>query len=438
MSVDEIPSVSPTRATRHRIRVHPGSTDRRSSVRHVRSGDPEVENPPPRDPESLVASSMTRMESLRPKDERGASARPGPSQASKKTPVRDSRLDNAKFILIALVVIGHAIEPVSDYGPASALYYWIYFFHMPAFIMISGYLSRSFDASSTRVEKLVLTVAVPYLIFWTIHQGFYAIERGGLPDSLSILKPTWTLWFLVALFLWRLSVPLWKRLRWPVATAVIISLFAATTDLSSTLSMGRVVSLLPFFVLGLNLRREHFDHLDRLWVRVSAVLVLAATTLLALPISGDFSREWVFWRDSLIDRDIDPLMPSVGIRLLFMGIALAMTFAVLALTPKRRTWFTSLGAYTLFVYLGHSVVLLVFKASPWYDVLTGASGLAVNVALGVALTLLLCTPWVRKCMRWAVEPRPTWLLGQGDGEPDEKATGSTRTGTDPKSQKAPV
>ena len=381
---------------------------------------------------------MIRPESPKPKDERGANARPGPARASETTPGRDARLDNAKFILIALVVIGHAIEPLTDYGPAGVLYYWIYFFHMPAFIMISGYLSRSFDSSSTRVEKLVLTVAVPYLIFWTIHQTFYAVQRGGLPDSLSLLKPTWTLWFLVALFLWRLSVPLWKRLRWPVATAVVISLFAATTDLSSTLSMGRVVSLLPFFVLGLSLRREHFVHLDRFWVRVSAVVVLAATTVFALPASGGLSREWVFWRDSLTDRDIDPLMPSVGIRLAFMGMALAMTIAMLALTPKRRTWFTSLGTYTLFVYLGHAVVLLVFKASAWYDVLSGAPGLAVNVALGIALTLLLCTPWVRRGMRWAVEPRPTWFLRQDDRGVAAKAVVPTGAGTEPEPKKTPV
>ncbi|MBR8743624.1 acyltransferase [Nocardiopsis sp. MG754419] len=350
----------------------------------------------------------------RAKDERDVSATPAHSDASTGAPGRDARLDNAKFILIALVVIGHAIEPLTDYGPTSALYYWIYFFHMPAFIMISGYLSRSFDGSSTRVEKLVLSIAVPYLIFWGLHQAFYAVERGGLPDSLSILKPTWTLWFLVALFVWRLTVPVWKRLRWPVAIALVISLFATTTDLGTTLSVGRVLSFLPFFVLGLSLRREHFAHLDRLWVRVGAVVVLTTTAVLSVPISDRLSRDWLFWRDSLTDRDIDPLMPSIGIRLAFMGIALAMTVAVLALTPKRRTWFTSLGAYTLFVYLGHSVILLVLKASPWYDAMNGAIGLAATIALGAAITLALCSAWVRKGLQWAVEPQATWFLRQDD------------------------
>ncbi|WP_150237867.1 acyltransferase family protein [Nocardiopsis quinghaiensis] len=350
-----------------------------------------------------------------------APATVGKTGAASPDPGRDSRLDNAKFVLIALVVIGHAIGALRGYGPAGALYYWIYFFHMPAFILISGYLSRSFDASSRRVEKLVLTLAVPYLIFWTIHQAIYTVERGGLPESLSVLQPTYTLWFLVALFLWRLSVPIWQRLRWPVLVAVAISMFAATADLGGTLSLGRVVSFLPFFVLGLSLRREHFAYLDRLWVRIASVLVLGTTAVLAVPISGHLSRDWLFWTNSLTDRDIDPLLPSLGLRMAFMGLALVMTFAVLALIPRQRTWFTPLGAYTLYVYLGHSVVLLLLQASPWYGLMSGAPGTIAMVAFGMGLTLLLCTPWVRRGMRWAVEPRLTWFLrrdpaaGPGDG-----------------------
>lgn len=366
-----------------------------------------------------MASSTTSPASPQPDPGHGVSRAPGsadrPEQAT-KAPARDSRLDNAKFILIALVVFGHAVEPLRDYAPTQVLYYWIYLFHMPAFIMISGYLSRNFDASPNRVEKAVLTLAVPYLIFWAVHQSIYAVDE-GLPDSLSVLTPTWSLWFLVALFLWRLSVPVWKRLRWPVTIAVVISVFAATADLGTTLSLGRVLSFLPFFVLGLALRKEHFALLDRVWARVGAVAVFAVTFAFALFIANEeVSREWLFWRESLTDRDIEPLLPSMAIRLIFMGIALAMSFAMLTLTPKKRTWFTKLGAYTLFVYLGHSVALIILKASPYYDFFegTGPIGLALTTTLAVALTLLLCAPWVRKAMKWAVEPQPTWFLRGND------------------------
>ena len=323
---------------------------------------------------------------------------------------RDAHLDNAKFLLIALVVVGHAVEPLRDQGPAQTLYYWIYFFHMPAFILISGYLARSFDGSPGRVEKLVLTVAVPYLVFWTIHQGIYAIERGGLAESLSPLRPTWTLWFLVAFFLWRLSVPVWKRLRHPVLVATAISVFAATAQLGTTLSLGRVLSFLPFFVLGLFLRREHFAYLGRTWVRVASLVFLAATALLAVPISERLSREWLLWTDSLTDRDIDPLILGIGVRLGFMGLALLMSAAFLALVPRRRTRFTAAGRHTMYVFLWHSVVLVLLKASPWYDAVDGTGGLVATVLMALALVTLLSSSWFRRCTRWAVEPGANRLL----------------------------
>lgn len=358
-----------------------------------------------------MASSMTEPEDRRP--DRGAASPTAESNpaAAETTPARDARLDNAKFLLIGLVVVGHMLGPMRDYGPANVLYYWIYFFHMPAFILISGYLSRSFTTSPRRVEKLILTLAVPYLVFWAVDHAVHALQRGSLPDALSLLQPTYALWFLVALFLWRLSVPVWQRLRWPVAVALVVSVCAATTDLGSgTLAIGRVLSFLPFFVLGLTLRREHLALLDRLWVRVGAVAVMGATALLAVPASQELSTDWLFLSSSLTDRDIDPLLPGLGIRLAFLGIALAMSIAFLALTPKRRTWFTDLGAYTLYVYLGHAALMEPLRMTPWYDVATGPVGTVATLLLAAGLVLLLCSPWVRACLRWAVEPRSTWFL----------------------------
>ncbi|KUP95730.1 hypothetical protein AC529_16040 [Thermobifida cellulosilytica TB100] len=321
---------------------------------------------------------------------------------------RDSRLDNAKFLLIVLVVIGHAIEPIRGTLVADAVYMWIYSFHMPAFIVISGYLSKSFDASPRRVEKLVLGVAVPYLVFWGLHVVLALLLHRQVPDS--PLEPAWTLWFLVALFVWRLSVPVWQRLRWPLATAVGVSLAAAFVELENVLGLGRLLSLLPFFVLGLLMRPEHLDLLHRRWVRVLAVLTVAASAVVAVPAARYLEFEWFFWRSSLVDRDIDPLGVGLLLRLGCMLAALALTAALLALAPRRTTVFTGLGAYTLYVYLGHSPVLRIAEHFGWYELADGAVGVGVNAVLGVALALLLCLPWVRTALRPLVEPDASWVL----------------------------
>ncbi|MGH3747645.1 MAG: acyltransferase family protein, partial [Micromonosporaceae bacterium] len=82
---------------------------------------------------------------------------------------RVALLDNAKFLLIFLVVVGHAVELTPATPTGDAIYVWIYTFHMPAFVLIAGYLSRSFDGSAERVHRLLTTVVAPYLIFWVLY-----------------------------------------------------------------------------------------------------------------------------------------------------------------------------------------------------------------------------------------------------------------------------
>ncbi|TDQ47997.1 acyltransferase family protein [Actinorugispora endophytica] len=332
-----------------------------------------------------------------------APAPPAPRQ-------RDALLDNAKFLLIALVVIGHSIEPIRGTPVADAVYMWIYVFHMPAFIIISGFLSRSFDGSSKRVEKLVLTVAVPYLLFWAVHVGIAHLLDLGVPDS--PLHPPWTLWFLVALFIWRLSVPVWKRLRWPVTTAVLVSVAAAFAEIGPVLDLGRVLSLLPFFVVGLSLRPEHLDLLKRAWVKAVAALLLVVSAVVAVPASQRLSFDWFFWRDSLPGRDIDPFGPGLLLWIACMASSLVMSVVFLALTPRRATVVTGLGAHTLYIYLGHTLVLRFVEHFGWYDLAfaDGAVGVAANLVLGLALTLLFCLPWVRAALRPLVEPHASWLF----------------------------
>ena len=48
--------------------------------------------------------------------------------------------DNLKFILITLVVGGHFADTLIDYSKIySSIFLFIYAFHMPLFIFISGY-----------------------------------------------------------------------------------------------------------------------------------------------------------------------------------------------------------------------------------------------------------------------------------------------------------
>ena len=57
---------------------------------------------------------------------------------------RLSAVDNAKVLLVLLVVVGHFLTPTkgSSVPLADSLYLWIFLFHMPAFAFVMGHISR--------------------------------------------------------------------------------------------------------------------------------------------------------------------------------------------------------------------------------------------------------------------------------------------------------
>lgn len=348
-----------------------------------------------------------------------------PAQATGRAPKRDALLDNAKFLLILLVFVGHAIEPVTDTRIANAVYFWIYIFHMPAFVLICGYLSRSFDGSARRIDKLLTTVAAPYVIFWGLYalQSF-AVDR-NLPDG--PLEPLWITWFLAALFVWRLTVPLWNRIRWPLAVAVVVSLAAAFVETGEVLGVSRILSLLPFFVAGLLVRQEHLDFLHNKLVQVWSAAVVLVTAAASYIYFEQLSREWVYWRESLVERDMDLLPIGIPARLVFLAMAFCLTAALLSLTPRRSTWFTRYGALTMYVFLLHGLIIRLAEQFGWYeftgDLMGAHAEFVLNAAVAVALTFVLCSRPVQAVTGWAVEPRVDWLLRR---DPDRAAR---RTGS---------
>ncbi|MGH3655319.1 MAG: acyltransferase family protein [Micromonosporaceae bacterium] len=347
---------------------------------------------------------------------------------------RDALLDNAKFLLITLVVLGHVVSPTEHGRIGSTVYVWIYVFHMPAFVLISGYLSRSMDGSARRIDKLLSTVAAPYLVFWSLYglQAWWADRK--VPDGL--LEPVFLTWFLVALFVWRLTTPLWRRVRWPIPVAIAISLVGGLTETGEILGMSRIVSLLPFFVAGLYLEPRHFEYLKQGWVRACSILVIPVTGAIAYLYLEPMSREWLYWRETLADRDFEVLPYGLPARAVFMVLAFALSLAVLSLIPRRRLWFTDLGAYTMYVFLWHGLVVRLAEQAGWYEftaqVFNNRVGWALNATLAVGLTFVLCSPWVRKATKWAVEPNLDWLLLRyRKPVADVTAGAASRDGTNP-------
>ena len=328
--------------------------------------------------------------------------------------------DNARLLCIVLVVLGHATQRLTyDSDAALGVYLVVYAFHMPAFAIISGYFSRSGSPTRTQMARVITDILVPYVIFetlWTLTK--WLVEGEATPN---LTKPSWTLWFLLALGLFRLVLPYLALLRWPLLWTVVISIGAGyLPNLGSTFSLARTLGLLPFFTLGWWLREhdvvERFGLLARRrwWVFAASILAFAAAGAVAWLFSDEFRAmdlsEWLFYDENYSAMGATQWWAG-GVRLLLMIVAVVLSTAFFALIPRSARWWTHFGQYTMYVYLLHSFVLYPFRESGvlrdleptwlWLPIVVVASAL---IALGLA------TKPVRTLFRPLIEPRPGWLF----------------------------
>ncbi|MEV4326972.1 acyltransferase family protein [Microbispora rosea] len=339
---------------------------------------------------------------------------------------RDPYLDNVKFVGIALVPIGHSLVPTLAADSSRAAYLFIYVFHMPLFVIVSGYLSRNFWNSNAKTNKLVDTFLVPYVI---VELGYAVLRTAfGHKFSITITDPAWLNWYLLALLFWRLSTPVWKRMKYPFVISIVVYLFAGFSQLSGDFSMDRFFGLMPFFVLGLVLKPEVFDFLKQRWVMVLSAIVLLGAAAVAIFLVKNYSIKLgpIYYKNSYKDLHL-VWWKGMLLRTGLLVAALAMSAAVMSLIPRRQTWFTDLGTRTLYCYLLHGVPVMIAKEMGWlsFSWLYGPLGVAAIACSCFALAIVLCLPITRTAFKWLLEPRLTWLYRRPSARTPQPAnTGS--------------
>nr|WP_308695326.1 acyltransferase family protein [uncultured Stomatobaculum sp.] len=185
--------------------------------------------------------------------------------------MRAKEIDGMKGALIFLVVLGHFLLPLLGFGARSINlpFDLIYSFHMPAFVFLSGLFAGHALRSPRHWCKRCLTLLWLYIFFkWLV---FYPEKiayhmPGSLPD---FWHESGTPWFVLALFLWTLALPLFALLRRVFPTAPVLLLILglslrlgdldARLQLMDFLALDRVIAFAPFFYGGAFLGEKRFS-----------------------------------------------------------------------------------------------------------------------------------------------------------------------------------
>lgn len=152
------------------------------------------------------------------------------------------------------MIFGHVLQIGSSYGDrmSELTWTWIYIFHMPLFVFISGYFSRKKNV------KHYFSSCLKLLESLIIFQLIFLIKRYLSKEDLTIemvFTPNWVLWYLLSLILWRTLLQyipdkILRKRGVVVATAFIISLLSGFLPIGGLMSLQRTLAFLPFFFIG--------------------------------------------------------------------------------------------------------------------------------------------------------------------------------------------
>lgn len=326
---------------------------------------------------------------------------------------RVAYLDNARYWVMLLVVIGHSLTELVVMDSAKGVYTWIYAFHMPFFVLISGYTARRYVGDFRQVRRIVSTLIIPYLLVETSLQ-LITKHYDGEPDHLMILSPQWLGWFIAALFIWRITTPLWRALRYPITTSILISLLVGLIEVPNVLALPKVLGLLPFYVIGLHMNKERFERLADTRIRIASVVLLVGSFIWCQIYAHGLTTSWLLWKQRYSEAPLNA-GPFEGMfqRAQLLAVGVILTFATLSLIPRKRSITTILGGRTFYCYLLHGFVIILLdrQFNLWAKIEPfGAPAVLGCIIAAIILANVLMTKPFATLFRPLFEPRLSWMF----------------------------
>ena len=313
------------------------------------------------------------------------------------TKSRNYFLDNYKAFLILLVVIGHFIEPCYTNNLFLTILKWVIFsFHMPAFIFISGYFSKK----DMGLEKLIQKLVIPYFIFELLYYFLYVFVIHK-ETGLYFNRPKFSLWYLMSLFFWRIATPYLKRIPGNLFIAITGGLLIGFTQLGNFFSIPRTLFFYPFFLAGYYFQENWFDTVRRHW-KAFTIGLAAAPGLLGgwVLFTGQELTPFIFYgRYSYADIG---LTNGVGllVRLVCYGISFLAIFAVCAIIPRKKHFYSILGVRTMSIYLFHGLVYSILKDGHVLEKVNTPLETVLLLGFCILLTFVLASSLPYRFVAW--------------------------------------
>lgn len=384
-------------------------------------------------------------------------------------------LDNAKAVLIVCVVLYHtAVVYTSADRPEAPIAFWSGFLAllkpvvMPCFCLISGHVAPT-EINERRARGLCQLFAT-YLIFQLLYylNLMLSFRLNGFPFRtwpVQIFHPDQqaVTWFLFALLIWRLTMPLLVRTRAPITLSLVVGLAALFLDLG--VNYQNVCAFYPYFVVGKRLPRSLWrTHLSRPSLRLpfAATFLVAAAAVLLYSAYGGARFQRTFGGLAFTYACFNGAPPEQRAtecatfsellrRAAFYAGSAPLIVGFLCVLPTRRGLWTVPGYMSVYVYLLHPLILfnpfvmhgtftllsrLYGRETTVWSPATETSAVLLLVPCALLVCAALSTPAAR-CLLWPLVEPPTDRLfvrpdgASGTASPKEQPAPDSRAGPRP-------
>lgn len=310
---------------------------------------------------------------------------------------RSSKWDIIKFIMIFLVVIGHAADYyTSDSEKMKSLFFFIYTFHMPVFIFISGLFAKR-TVNEKRKDKIA-GYLVLYLLFKIFVFAYKSILTGR--PKFSLLTESAVPWFMLALFWFAAITIILKDFSPKFVLPVSIALACIVgydSEIGDFLALSRVIVYYPFYYAGYIADAKKLEEICKNKIlKVGSAFILTAFALFVF-----IFNDKVYWlRPLLTGRNPFSALGEFSdygfiLRLVYYAAVAVICFAIIAVTPDKTPFgiIPKLGQRTLSVYFFHSFVFYVVytyvDGKAFFNSIFPSGAGWVIIPLSVIITLFL-------------------------------------------------
>lgn len=308
--------------------------------------------------------------------------------------------DNIKFLAILLVVIGHAINFLTETDGnmlEKSLYLTIYSIHMPLFIFISGLFLKPMDKSTKFPKQKVISYILIGIVLRIIMAVLRLLLGKNMSYSLLDMYDSFT-WFMWAMAVFITMIWIFREYNTKIILmlSLLIGCMAGYDKfLGDKFALMRIVVFLPFFIAGYMIKPEHLAaFLSKRWIKVVSIFIVIGFTALFF-INTDI---YPYLRPIFTGRNTFSVLGrfskfGFAVRILCYIISTLFGLALMSLVPNINIGIISkTGSKTLQIYFWHQVFLVLLSHFGVYGLISSVTGdtiaTAVYILIAFAVTFV--------------------------------------------------